>query len=166
MKKLLPFVIAALVIPGVAVAKGKPPNAGPNGNHGKARVMYVLKGLIYGYTAYAPAANGNPAVNGSLTIQVQHSNRHGKLLVGQTIPIPLDANSKVVLENGATALAASAPGDQGMVKIRAPKMAFKGATSLALQTAMQNLDRLVAEVERDPRAFVAKAPAKQIEVKP
>jgi phospholipid/cholesterol/gamma-HCH transport system substrate-binding protein len=35
-----------------------------------------------------------------------------------------------------------------------------------LQTAMQNLDRLVAEVERDPRAFVAKAPAKQIEVKP
>ena len=36
----------------------------------------------------------------------------------------------------------------------------------SLQTAMQNLNRLVEEVERDPRSFVAKAPAKQIEVKP
>ncbi len=36
----------------------------------------------------------------------------------------------------------------------------------SLQTAMQNLNRLVEEVERDPRSFIAKAPAKQIEVKP
>ena len=136
MKKLLPFVIAALVIPGVAVAKGKPPNAGPNGNHGKARVMYVLKGLIYGYTAYAPAANGNPAVNGSLTIQVQHSNRHGKLLVGQTITIDLGQNSMINLENGLTQIAPS--GDYGMVKIRAPRLAFKGATAADVQNALMN----------------------------
>ena len=139
MKKLLPFVIAALVIPGVAVAKGKPPNAGPNGNHGKARVMYVLKGLIYGYTAYAPAANGNPAVNGSLTIQVQHSNRHGKLLVGQPpLTVTLGPNTKVLLENGVTSIAASAPGDNGMVKIRAPRLAFKGATAADVQNALMN----------------------------
>lgn len=133
MKKVLPFALAALLIPSVALAKGPNPNAGTHGNHGKAVVMYVLKGTVYG-SAYDSTTN----TAGSVTITVTHSNRHGKLLVGQTIPIPLDANSKVVLENGATALASTAPGDQGMVKIRAPKMAFKGATSVALQSAMQN----------------------------
>jgi hypothetical protein len=133
MKKLLPFALAALMIPSVALAKGPNTTAGTHSNHGKATVMYVLKGTIYG-SAYDSTTN----TAGSVSITVTHSNRHGKLLVGQTIPIPLDANSKVVLENGVTALAATAPGDQGMVKIRAPKMAFKGATSLALQTAMQN----------------------------
>ena len=132
-KKLLPLAIAALMIPGVALAKGPNPNAGSHTNHGKATVMYVLKGTIYG-SAY----NSTTSQPGSVTITVTHSNRHGRLLVGQTISIPLDANSKVVLENGATALVAAAPGDQGMVKIRAPKMAFKGATFPALQTAMQN----------------------------
>lgn len=133
MKKVLPFALAALLIPSAALAKGPNPNAGTHGNHGKAVVMYVLKGTVYG-SAYDSTTN----TAGSVTITVTHSNRHGKLLVGQTIPIPLDANSKVVLENGATALASTAPGDQGMVKIRAPKMAFKGATSVALQSAMQN----------------------------
>jgi hypothetical protein len=133
MKKILPFAIAALMIPSVALAKGPNPNAGTHGNHGKATVMYVLKGTIYG-SAY----DSTTSQAGSVTITVAHSNRHGKLLVGQTITISLDANSKVVLENGATALAAALPGDHGMVKVRAPKMAFKGATSLALTTAMQN----------------------------
>jgi phospholipid/cholesterol/gamma-HCH transport system substrate-binding protein len=35
-----------------------------------------------------------------------------------------------------------------------------------LQTTTQNLNRLIDEVERDPSAFVAKPPAKQVEVKP
>jgi phospholipid/cholesterol/gamma-HCH transport system substrate-binding protein len=35
-----------------------------------------------------------------------------------------------------------------------------------LQTTTQNLNRLIDEVERDPSAFVAKPPAKQIAVKP
>jgi hypothetical protein len=132
MKKLLPFVIAALMIPSVALAKGKPPTAGTHTNQGKAKVMYVLKGTLYG-SAYDSATN----TPGSITITVTHANRHGKLLVGQSIQITVGANTKVVLENGVTALAAAAPGDQGMVKIRAPRMAFKGATSTALQTAMQ-----------------------------
>jgi hypothetical protein len=131
MKKMLPFAIVALMIPSVALAKGPNPNA--HSNHGKATVMYVLKGTLYG-TAY----NSTTSQAGSVTITVSHANRHGKLLVGQTITVPLDANSKVVLENSASALAAAAPGDQGMVKIRAPKMAFKGATALALTAAMAN----------------------------
>jgi phospholipid/cholesterol/gamma-HCH transport system substrate-binding protein len=35
-----------------------------------------------------------------------------------------------------------------------------------LQTTTRNLNRLIDEVERDPRAFINKPPAKQVEVKP
>ena len=136
MKKLLPFVIAALMVPGVALAKGKPPTAGTHTNHGKAKVMYVLKGLLSGYTAFTPAVGSSPAVSGQITIQVQHSNRHGKLLVGQTITVDVGQNTKINLDNGLTQIAPS--GDYGMVKVRAPKLAFKGAALTTLQTAMAN----------------------------
>jgi len=136
MKKLLPFVIAALMIPSVALAKGKPPAAGTHTNHGKARVMYVLKGLLSNYTAYTPAANGSPAVDGQITIQVEHSNRHGKLLVGQSMVIDLGQNTKINLENGLTQIAPS--GDYGMVKLRGPRFAFKGAALADLAAALQN----------------------------
>jgi hypothetical protein len=132
MKKLLPFALAALMIPGAALAKGPSPKAGTHTNHGKARVMYVLKGMIYNYVAY-DSATSTP---GSITIDVKHSNRHGKLLVGQTITVTLGANSNVLMENGVTSIAASQPGDSGMVKVRGPRMAFKGAASLDLQNAL------------------------------
>lgn len=134
MKKLLPFVIAALMIPSVALAKGKPPTAGTHTNHGKANVMYVLKGMVYAYTAY----DSTTSTPGSITIDVNHSNRHGRLLVGQTIQIPVGPNTKLNLENGVTAVAAAQPGDNGMVKVRAPRLAFKGAALPDLQTALQN----------------------------
>jgi hypothetical protein len=135
MKKLLPFVIAALIIPGVALAKGKPPTAGTHTNHGKAKVMYVLKGLIYDYTAFDSATN----TPGSLTIAVNHSNRHGKLLVGQApLTVTIGPNTKVLLANGVASIAATAPGDNGMVKIRASRLAFKGATVADVQNALMN----------------------------
>jgi hypothetical protein len=134
MKKVLPFVLAALMIPSVALAKGPNPNAGSHTNQGKARVMYVLKGMIYAYTAY----DSSTSTPGSVTIDVNHSNRHGRLLVGQTITISLGANTKINLENGVTSIAASQPGDLGMVKVRGPKLAFKSAALTDLQTALQN----------------------------
>jgi hypothetical protein len=134
MKKVLPFVLAALMIPSVALAKGPNPNAGSHTSHGKARVMYVLKGMIYAYTAY----DSSTSTPGSVTIDVNHSNRHGRLLVGQTITISLGANTKINLENGVTSIAASQPGDLGMVKVRGPKLAFKSAALTDLQTALQN----------------------------
>jgi hypothetical protein len=135
MKKLLPFVIAALMIPGVALAKGKPPTAGTHANHGKAKVMYVLKGLIYNYTAFDSSTN----TPGSLTIAVSHSNRHGKLLVGQPpLTVTIGPNTKVLLTNGVTSIAAAAPGDNGMVKIRASRLPFKSATVADVQNALTN----------------------------
>ena len=133
-KKLLPFAIAALMIPSVALAKGPNPNAGTHTNHGKAKVMYKLKGMIYAYTAYDSSTN----TPGSITIDVNHSNRHGKLLVGQTITITIGANTKVLLTNGVASIAAAQPGDNGMVKVRASRLAFKSATLTDLQNALQN----------------------------
>ena len=49
MKKVLPFMIVALLIPSAALAKGPKPGKGPGGNHGKAKVLYVLKGKLSGY---------------------------------------------------------------------------------------------------------------------
>jgi hypothetical protein len=135
MKKLLPLVIAALMIPGVALAKGKPPTAGTHANHGKANVMYVLHGMIYAYVPYDSATQ----TNGSITIDVNHSNRHGRLLDGQQgVLITVGPNTKIELENGVASIAASQPGDLGMVKVRSPRLAFKSATLADVQTALQN----------------------------
>ena len=133
MKRALPFVLLALLIPGAALAKGKPPTAGTHTNHGKANVMYVLKGMVYAYTAY----DSSTQTNGSITIDVNHSNRHGKLLNGQTgVQITVGPNTKIELENGVTSIAASQPGDLGMVKVRAPRLAFKSATLPDVQNAL------------------------------
>lgn len=134
MKKLLPFVIVGLMIPSVALAKGKPPTAGTHTNHGKAKVMYVLKGTISGYTAY----DSTSMTAGTITIDVSHSNRHGKLLVGQTIMISTGAKTKLLLKNGVTSVAASSPGDVGTVKVRAARLAFKSATLADVESALMN----------------------------
>lgn len=135
MRKMLPLVMAALIVPGAALAKGKPPTAGTHTNQGKAKVMYVLKGNIYNYLAY----DSSTSTPGSITIDVKHSNRHGKLLVGTTVTIPLGASSHVLMENGVTSIASAQPGDQGMIKIRAPRMAFKGATTALMTNTLANL---------------------------
>jgi hypothetical protein len=136
MKKLLPFLIAALVIPSVALAKGKPPTAGTHTNHGKAKVMYVLKGLLSTYVPYTPATTTTAAADGSIMIQVQHSNRHGKLLVGaDPITIDIGQNTKINLRNGVTQIT---DGDYGMVKVRAARLAFKSATLADVQAALLN----------------------------
>ena len=135
MKKFLPFAIVALMIPSVALAKGKPPTAGTHTNHGKASVMYVLKGMIYAYTPY----DSTTQTNGSITIDVKSSNRHGKLLNGQTgVPITVGPNTKIELRNGVTTIAAAQPGDLGTVKVRAPRLAFKSATLSDVETALLN----------------------------
>jgi hypothetical protein len=135
MRKLLPFVIAALMIPSVALAKGKPPTAGTHTNRGKANVMYVLKGMIYAYTPY----DSTTQTNGSITIDVTSSNRHGRLLDGQTgVLITVGPNTKIELRNGVTTIAAAQPGDLGTVKVRAPRLAFKSAILSDVETALQN----------------------------
>jgi hypothetical protein len=117
MKKSLPFLVAALMIPGVALAKGPNPKTPKNHtNHGKARVQYILKGSLSASTPF----DSSTSTNGSITLDVTHSNRHGRALVGQSLTFTGDvvSNTKVVLPDSMTAIA---DGDRGIVKLRAPK---------------------------------------------
>jgi hypothetical protein len=114
---MFPLVIAALLIPSVALAKGpNPTSPKSHTNHGKAKVQYILHGTLSAYTPF----DSTTSTNGSITITVTHSNRHGRVLKGQALTFMgmVTANTKVVLSDGVTAIA---DGDQGIVKIRAPK---------------------------------------------
>ena len=116
MKKLVPLLIAALMIPGVALAKGPNPNKGGHGNHGKAKVKYVLKGNLSGYTAYDSATS----TNGSITIDVMRANRHGSVLKGTQLTFTgmVVSSTKISLSDGVTVIT---DGDRGIVKVRAPR---------------------------------------------
>ena len=115
MKRILPFVIAALLIPGVALAKSNP-NKGTHPNHGKAKVQYILKGQLSAFTAF----DSSTSTNGSITITVMHSNRHGRVLkdLSLTFDGMVTSSTKVVLGDGVTVIADN---DLGIVKVRAPK---------------------------------------------
>ena len=131
MKKLLPFLIAALMIPGVALAKG--PNPKSHTNHGKAKVQYILHGTLSTFTAF----DSTTSTDGSITITVTHANRHGRVLKGQSLTFMgmVTANTKVVLSDGVTMIT---DGDQGIVKVRAPKESkdASAADLTALLTAL------------------------------
>lgn len=128
MKKTLVLAIAALMIPGVALAKGNPGHGGP-GSHGKSapKVLYILKGTLSGYSAY----DSSTSTNGSITIVVGRANYHGKALKGQTLTFPTDSKSRITLENGATTVT---DGDKGLVKIKAPKRVAAADLAATLQT--------------------------------
>jgi hypothetical protein len=114
MKKVLPFAIAALMIPSVALAKAPSPKS--HTNHGKANVQYILKGQLSVFSAF----DSSTSTNGSITIMVMHSNRHGRVLKGQSLTFTgmVTSSTKVVLGDGVTVIT---DGDNGIVKVRAPK---------------------------------------------
>jgi hypothetical protein len=130
MKRALIFVIAALMVPGVALAKGNPGHGGGNGHKGgksAPKVTYVLKGTLSGYTAF-DSASSTP---GTITIAVTHANHHGHALEGQSLTFPVDGSTKISLENGVTAIT---DGDNGIVKVRAPKKIDAASLASTLQT--------------------------------
>jgi len=47
-------------------------------------------------------------------------------------------NTKIRLKNGVTSIAAAQPGDLGMVKVRASRLAFQSATLADVQNALLN----------------------------
>jgi hypothetical protein len=114
-KRVLPFVIVALLIPGVALAKPNP-DKGTHSNHGKAKVQYILKGQLSAYSAF----DSSTSTNGSITITVMHANRHGRVLKGLSLTFDgmVTSSTKVVLGDGVTVITDN---DLGIVKVRAPK---------------------------------------------
>lgn len=136
MKRALIIAVAALMIPGVALAKGGPGNHGHGNKGGKSapKVSYILKGTLSGYSA---ATDTTP---GSITIAVTHSNHHGHALNGQTLTFPTDSKTKVSLENGVTTITDN---DRGIVKVKAPKKIAAADLAATLQTynAKQIIDK-------------------------
>jgi hypothetical protein len=130
MKKVLPFAIAALMIPSVALAKGPPSG---HQNHGKANLQYVLKGNLSGYSPYDSATS----TNGSITIDVKRANRHGRALKGMSLTFTgeVASNTKIVLRDGVTVIT---DGDRGLVKVRAPREPrdMSGSDLAAILTAL------------------------------
>src|SRR4051794_26459611 len=133
MKRVLPFVIAALLVPGVALAKSSPTKGTPT-NHGKAKVQFILRGQLSAYVAFA-----STSTNGSITINVMHSNRHGRVLNGTGTPLTftgmVTSSTKVVLADGVTVMADN---DNGVVKVRAPKQP-KGMSAADLAAVLTGM---------------------------
>jgi hypothetical protein len=114
MKKALILVLAALMVPSVALA-AKP------SHHTKTppQVTYRLSGTLSNYSPYDSVT---PA-NGSITILVRHANKglggHPvPALRGKTLTLPVDANTKIFFAHGVTAIA---NGDRGGITLRAAK---------------------------------------------
>lgn len=137
MKKTLLLVIAALVIPSVALA-AKPAH-GPK--HG-VQVTYELKGTLSNYTAY----DAGTSTNGTITINVSAANYHGKELKGQTLTFAVDANTSVALKSG---LSTITNGDSGMIRVRAAAFVAPADLAATLQAspAAKVFDRGVKPVE-------------------
>ena len=115
--------VSILVVP-VALAKGKPPGVGKpaTGPGCKPAVSVILKG-----TLTAVSASGDLSV----TLLVDKANRHGKVLVGQTVTVKVNGDTKI-RRNGKATLGdfKTGPADRVMVKLRVCKKSVSNADTL------------------------------------
>jgi len=126
MRKVLVVLIVALLVPAAAVAKGKPADPGSQ-SKAAPKVTYVLKGTLTGYTA----ASG--ATNGSVTITVKSSNRHGASLKNLSLTFAVSSSTKAV--------GTFTPNDNGIVKIRGAKAGLGDPTTFSTLVATQVIDQ-------------------------
>lgn len=116
----LVLVVLALAIPtGVALAKGKPTAPGKSA----PKVTYILKGTLSSFAAASTTADG------SVTINVTHSNFHARALVGQQLTFGVSLKTPTTLMGGTII-----NGAQGTVKFRAP-LRVSNKTLMAALTA-------------------------------
>ena len=131
MKKALILVLAALMVPSVALAARTtpPPSHAP-------KVLYILHGKLSAYHAY----DAGTSTNGSITIEVKRANYHGRALHNQTLTFAVTARTRISLADGVTAIA---DGDRGIVKIRAALRIPRAdlAATLQLSPARQIVDK-------------------------
>ena len=123
---IIALVAAALLVPTVALAKGKPSDPGSQSN-AAPKVMYVLRGTL---TAYTPA---NGTTNGLVTINVTGANRHGASLKGKSLTFAVSAASKIV--------GTYTPNDKGIVKLRGAKAGLGDPTTFPTLVARQVIDQ-------------------------
>jgi hypothetical protein len=114
MKKALVFLVAALALPtSVALANPSHPS---KGGKSAPKVQYILKGTLSAYQAYDSSTN----TDGTITIDVKHSNYHGRALKNQSLTFTLTAKSKVTFRHKSS-LATDTATAKGVILVRAPK---------------------------------------------
>lgn len=104
LRKTLALALVVLAIPTAALAAN-------HTSHSKAapKVTYILKGTLSNFTAASSTANG------SVTINVTHSNFHARALVGQQLMFAVSMKTPTTLMGGTVVNGAT-----GIVKFRAP----------------------------------------------
>ena len=102
MKKAIVLAVAVLALP-TSVALAAKPSHPVKGGKSNPMVMYVLKGTL---TSYKPATAD---LNGSITIDVSHSNFHSSL-IGKGMTFETTTNTHITFPNGATTLDHSGQG--------------------------------------------------------
>jgi hypothetical protein len=125
-KLMIALVSAALLVPTVAFAKGKPSDPGSQGK-AAPKVMYVLRGTL---TAYTPA---NGTTNGSVTIMVTGANHHGASLKGKSLMFAVSSASKIVGTFTAN--------DHGIVKLRGAKAGLGDSSTFPTLVVWQVIDQ-------------------------
>jgi len=134
-RKTLAVLVLALVLPAVASA-AKPQHPSTSKSTAAPKVMYVLKGTLWNYTAASSTADG------SVTIHVTHSNYHGRALRGLDLTFAVSTNTATAFQNGATTIS---NGARGIVKFHALKNMSTGGLLTALSpdhmTAFQVIDK-------------------------
>lgn len=137
-RKTLAIIVLALAIPGAALSANptKPSHTGASQSKAAPKVMYVLKGTLSNYVA------ASSTTTGSVSINVTHSNFHGRLLKGQDLSFTVAATTATTLNGNSTI----ENGAYGVVKFRAPKnMTGTGLmaalTATAPMTAVQVIDQ-------------------------
>lgn len=104
-RKILMLMVLALAVTSIsfaATAQASKSKAAP-------KVTYILKGTLSNFTAASTTANG------SVTINVTHSNYHARALVGQQVTFAVSMHTLTTMMGG-TIL----NGAHGIVKFRAP----------------------------------------------
>lgn len=131
-RKILALLVLALAIPGAALAAK--PSTHASQSKAAPKVMYVLKGTLWNYT---PASSTG---DGSITINVTHSNSHGRLLKGTNVTFVVSAKTTTTL-NGATTIS---NGANGTVKFRALKNMSDSGLMAALSTNSMNAFQVIS----------------------
>jgi hypothetical protein len=121
LKRTLVVVILALAIPTVALAAK--PQASTSKGKAAPKVTYILKGTFSNFAAASSTANG------SVTINVTHSNYHARALVGQQLVFAVSLKTPTRLMGGTII-----NGARGTVKFRAP-LRVSNANLMAALTA-------------------------------
>jgi hypothetical protein len=120
-RKILTLFVVALAITSVTFATTAQASKGKS--KAAPKVTYILKGNLSNFTAASATANG------SVTINVTHSNYHARALVGQQLSFAVSLKTPTTLMGG-TIL----NGARGIVKFRAP-LKVSNATLMAALTA-------------------------------